>query len=155
MFRKTHIPQLLVQVFMIISLLSCSNDVLYKDIAQINYGTSFGECVGFCKHDVTLKKNKATFRCYSWYPAAQTVTKVDSIRNLTSDSIYSLNTTAFFNLPGTIGCPDCADGGAEWLEIELTNGNKHKVTFEYHHEPTLIKTQIIKLREVLSSNECQ
>lgn len=140
---------------MILFLSSCSNDAVYKNIKQLNYGTSFGECIGFCKHEVTLKTNKATFKCYSVYPTLQTLTSTDSIKGSAVDSIYSLDTNSFFNLPETIGCPDCADGGAEWLEVELTNGTKHKVTFEYQNEPASIKNQILKLREILHKNECK
>lgn len=67
----------------------------------------------------------------------------------------SLNTNGFLALPTTIGCPDCADGGAEWLEIELKNGIKHKVTFEYNNEPSLLKDYILKLREMLNANDCK
>jgi hypothetical protein len=151
---KTFIPRYMLPV-LILLVSSCTNDAGYKNITRLNYGTSFGECVGFCKHEVTIRSNKATFTCYSIYPTAQTLTKTDSIKITTLDSIYSLNTSTFFNLPETIGCPDCADGGAEWLEVELTNGTKHKVTFEYQHEPTSLQNQIQKLREVLSKNECK
>jgi len=83
------------------------------------------------------------------------LTKDTILKSSAVDSINSINTTSFFKLPETIGCPDCADGGAEWLEIILLNGKKHKVTFEYRNEPTQLKNQIIKLREILSKNECR
>lgn len=133
---------------------SCSNELIYNNIAQINYGTSFGMCVGFCKHEVTIKSNKATYNCYSRHPTTQTITKTFSISNSTLDSICKLNTASFFLLPETIGCPDCADGGAEWLEIELSTGEKHKVTFEYFKEPDFMKPQIEKLRNLLSKHNC-
>jgi hypothetical protein len=63
-----------------------------------------------------------------------------------------LNINDFFDLPTTIGCPDCADGGAEWIEIELVDGGKHKVTFEYRHEPEKVKDYIIKLREQMNKS---
>jgi len=151
---KTLIPRNILPV-LILLVSSCTNEAVYKNITRLNYGTSFGECVGFCKHDVTLLANKATYTCYSAYPTTQTLTKAESLRSSALDSIYTLNTTTFFNLPETIGCPDCADGGAEWLEVELTNGTKHKVTFEYRNEPASLKNQILKLREVLSKNECK
>jgi len=156
---KAFVLQYLMPVLIIAISSSCSNEAAYKDasfknITELNYGTSFGFCNGFCKHDVTIRSTKATYICYSWYPTVQTVTRTENLRTSALDSIYSVNTSAFFNLPETIGCPDCADGGAEWLEIELPNGNKHKVTFEYYNEPTSIKDQIRKLREVLSKNKC-
>jgi len=152
---KTYLLKIVVSISMTLFLISCSNNVIYNNIVKLNYGTSFGECVGYCKHDVTIKSNKATFNCNSWNPSMQTLTKTEVFRSSVLDSLYNLNTESFLNIPETIGCPDCADGGAEWLEIELTNGNKHKVTFEYSHEPSLIKNQIKILREILSKNECK
>jgi len=152
---KTLMHQFLAILILVTSLEACSNDVIYKNITQLNYGTSFGECVGYCKHEVTIKSKAATYKCYSLNPTEQTLTKNTIISSSTSDSIYSFDTNSFFKLPETIGCPDCADGGAEWLEIILPNGDKHKVTFEYHAEPASIKDQIIKLREILNKNECK
>lgn len=40
------------------------------------------------------------------------------------------NVTLFSQQPETLGCPDCADGGAEYIELE-TRGQKHRVTFEF------------------------
>ena len=150
---KTLIPRNILPV-LILLVSSCTNEAVYKNITRLNYGTSFGECVGFCKHDVTLLANKATYTCYSAYPTTQTLTKAESLRSSALDSIYSLNTTTFFNLPETIGCPDCADGGAEWLELKMLSGETHKVTFEYFKEPDFIKPQIEKLRKILSENNC-
>lgn len=141
-------------VLMIAIMPSCSNDVIYNNITQLNYGTSFGFCTGYCKRDVTIKSTKATFTCSSWYPDVQKLTKTDTVGSSAVDSICNLRTKSFFNLAETIGCPDCADGGAEWLEIELTNGKKHKVTFEYRHEPESIKEQIMILRKILNKNNC-
>ena len=152
---KISIQQFLAVFIIATSLEACSNDVIYKNITQLNYGTSFGECVGYCKHEVTIKSKAATYKCYSWNPTEQILTKDTTINSSTLDSIGSFNTSTFFKLPETIGCPDCADGGAEWIEIILLNGEKHRVTFEYHHEPASIKDQIIKLREILNKNECR
>ncbi len=61
-----------------------------------------------------------------------------------------LDIPVFYKLEGILGCPDCADGGAEWIEVELRNGNTHKVTFEYENEPPEMKGYIGKLRELIS-----
>ena len=142
-------------LLLLVFLSACSNELVFNNIARVNYGTSFGECVGYCKHEVTLSSNKATYKCSSWNPTVQTITKEDSIRVSALDSICKVDTTSFFDLPETIGCPDCADGGAEWLEIEMISGKTHKVTFEYHNEPALLKDQISKLRELLGKNACE
>jgi hypothetical protein len=43
-----------------------------------------------------------------------------------------------------IGCPDCADGGAEWLELGFEKEVK-RVTFEYMHEPDAYKKTTSKV----------
>lgn len=58
-----------------------------------------------------------------------------------------MNLNDFFKLSETIGCPDCADGGAEWVEVEYVSGKKHRVTFEYMKEPDELKDYLIGLRE--------
>lgn len=63
---------------------------------------------------------------------------------------------AFFELPEVIGCPDCEDGGAEWVEMKLQNGDKHKVYFEYLREPDVLKKLLAKLRsEMDKAEDCQ
>ena len=127
-----------------------------SEIIQIKYGTSFGECIGYCKHDLVMKSDAVTYNCASWNASIQPITHTDILNAATWDGLkISLNTKDFFNLPSTIGCPDCADGGAEWIEIELKNGNTHKVTFEYNNEPSMLKNHILKLRVMLASNECK
>jgi hypothetical protein len=133
---------------------SCSNEIDDK-IVQINYGTSFGECVGYCKHELTIKSGSINYECSGWNNQIPTLTFSDSLTVSTWDSVRSnLNLKDFFDLPEVIGCPDCADGGAEWIMIKQTNGESHKVTFEYNNEPVLLKTYILKFREKLSRNQC-
>lgn len=43
-----------------------------------------------------------------------------------------VDTAAVRRLEGVHGCPDCADGGAEWIEID--GGEPVRVTFEYGAE---------------------
>ncbi|MBP7884673.1 hypothetical protein KAZ93_00525 [Patescibacteria group bacterium] len=55
----------------------------------------------------------------------------------------SLDYKKFNALNEVIGCPDCLDGGAEWIEI----GDK-KVTFEYGSSIPEISNLIYTLREI-------
>lgn len=132
--------------------LNISNSV----ISQIKYGTSFGECIGYCKRDMALNAWFVTYNCASWNAGFPPIVRKEVLNVADWDAVkINISINDFFELPETIGCPDCADGGAEWLEIELTNGKMHKVTFEYNNEPALLKTYIIKLREMLATNECK
>ena len=41
-----------------------------------------------------------------------------------------VDVAAITRLEGVHGCPDCADGGAEWIEIDTGSG-PIRVTFEF------------------------
>lgn len=56
----------------------------------------------------------------------------------------------FFAMDEIIGCPDCADGGAEWIEIE-TEDDLHRVTYDYNSPPQSLQALAKKLDEVKSS----
>jgi hypothetical protein len=55
-------------------------------------------------------------------------------------------------LDSIFGCPDCADGGAEWIEIN-TIDKKHKITFEFGKEPEELKSLLGYLKTCLKSIE--
>ena len=50
-------------------------------------------------------------------------------------------------LDDRIGCPDCADGGAEWIEIDSMDGVK-RVTFENGQTVNGIEPLVEKLRQL-------
>jgi hypothetical protein len=138
--------------------ISCTNE-LDKRIQRVNYGTSFGECVGYCRKQWTVTIDSVHFTafcnaCMTPAPARKdlylTPTKQqwDTLRS-------NISVSEFNTLPTVIGCPDCADGGAEWLELILSNGETHKVTFEYMNEPTALKQYIPILRKMLNRESLQ
>jgi hypothetical protein len=53
----------------------------------------------------------------------------------------------FSSLDDRIGCPDCVDGGAEWIEIDNGKTTK-KVTFEYGDTIPKIDSLIVELRKI-------
>jgi hypothetical protein len=98
----------------------------------IRTGTSFGFCIGYCNKTLELTSNKATFnntsRETAKYPTKTCTGTTDASTWASLKTM--LTNTGFSQEPETIGCPDCADGGAEFIEIEQ-GGKKHRVTFEY------------------------
>lgn len=134
--------------------ISCEKNDL--EISQIKYGTSFGMCVGYCKKDILLKSGSITYSRSGWINTIETISCTESLSELSWNSYKSvIDSKKFFELPEIIGCPDCADGGSEWIEIEVLSGKKHKVTFEYMNEPIELKDFIIGLREqIAKSNNC-
>ena len=114
----------------------------------IKWGTSFGECSGYCRNEVTINANK--------------IIKVKKSYNIKDSIIYhsttitkpqwvelknSFDIKAFFKLPQRIGCPDCSDGGAEWIEIQCSD-RIYKVTFEYGANISAIKGLLKIFRQI-------
>ena|SRR5690554_4911237 len=117
-------------------------------IKQISYGTSFGMCVGYCKSDILLKLGFVTYSRSGWNDTVETITYTEALADESWNSYKKgLKPNDFFKLDETIGCPDCADGGAEWIEIEVVSGKKHRVTFEYMNEPKELKNYVMGLRK--------
>lgn len=113
-------------------------------IEKVSFGTSFGMCVGYCTQELTITQKLASKtitprvddnltekRCSKTYRLADLTEKIDM--------------TSFTSLPATIGCPDCADGGAEWVEI-TSKAWTRKVTYEFRKEPIEIQSFIEDLR---------
>jgi hypothetical protein len=50
-------------------------------------------------------------------------------------------------LPETIGCPDCADGGAESLAISR-DGKERKVTFDHGADIKQLQPLLTRVREL-------
>ncbi|WP_370089184.1 hypothetical protein [Ekhidna sp.] len=133
-------------VFFATVLTNCQEEVQSSDITKIEFGTSFGMCAGYCTKTLTLTNDLAQ----------KTVTpRVNqNLEEKTCSTIYSgfnslsakIDRQAFLELEETIGCPDCADGGAEWIEITTPEGSK-RVTFEYGKEPGAVKSFIGELRK--------
>lgn len=117
---------------------------------RIRYGTSFGMCYGYCQK--TLQVDSLAF-LYTQFSPRDTVkfpTKTESGSLSLSEWNCLMNSFAmadFMKLDTIIGCPDCADGGAEWIEI-TQNGITRKVTFENGATIASIQKLIDKLRRL-------
>ncbi|CAF1342630.1 unnamed protein product [Rotaria sordida] len=103
-------------------------------ILSISDGVSFGFCGGYCSRSINITSSsnrvvalkKPNFPQDAYPPVKRIYRfsrkKWDKLINLIDDKSFQL-------LDDRIGCPDCADGGAEWIEIQWTNQTK-RVTFE-------------------------
>lgn len=113
----------------------CSNKAdadLLSDSLTIRSGTSYGMCVGYCDQQVELTGTQALFTAKSLRNPAEYPLKTCK-NSLSKDEWTALaakvNIEEFQEQPETLGCPDCADGGAEFVEI--VQGKRHyRVTFE-------------------------
>lgn len=128
------------------SYICCDKEV---DGFAIAYGTSFGECIGYCMNSILVTNEKVSYQSQSWSDSLDTKVSNGPIEKELWDSLMLyLDVEEFTLLPGTIGCPDCADGGAEWVEV-LSDNVHHKVTFEYGKTPEEIERVTSLLRNVL------
>ena len=129
-------------------LFSCDEEEATTFEGELEYGTSFGECIGYCLTETYLNGTLLTIEQKTWVDDQEIVHK----RILTSEEQQSIlagiNEEKFLGLDEVIGCPDCADGGAEWLEI-TGDGEQKRVTFEYMSEIDGINPAIEKLRAIV------
>lgn len=105
-----------------------------EDSITIRFGSSSGMCIGYCKHEYALHSWGMDCWRRGWesggdtskYPTQhQFIRRIDLYR----EAVAALDTSVFWNAPGIIGCPDCADGGSCWVEV--TWGEKRKmVTYD-------------------------
>ncbi|CAF1400036.1 unnamed protein product [Didymodactylos carnosus] len=79
------------------------------------------------------------------YPPVYATLPLSSSEWVNLSNLVNLET--FQSLDDRIGCPDCADGGAEWVQINWANGSK-RVTFENEKTVKGIEKLIVKLRQM-------
>ncbi|MFY0652562.1 MAG: hypothetical protein JXQ96_11035 [Cyclobacteriaceae bacterium] len=147
-------------LLLFIALSSCKDETdccVLPESTIIRYGTSFGFCVGYCKRSITLNSSSIEFIKSSWqdennYPTVSCTNDFEAWEQLQS----KIDIDEFKEMDETIGCPDCADGGAEWIEI-LSGEDTHKVTFEHNKAPSEFEPFIDDLRDQLENQEinCQ
>ena len=120
---------------------------------RIEYGTSFGECMGYCKRDISVTPDRVAFTKSAWVDTLGTKQCHDDLYGDEFGGLtQEIDMGDFSRLDEVIGCPDCADGGAEWIRIVTPDSDK-KVTFEYQREPDAVKSYIGLLRDFMQRFE--
>ena len=114
----------------------------------IRSGESFGECIGYCQHELEVDGNQVQYKALPNATGPQPAERsyegeVD--QTLWNDLLLALDVATVRQLDDVYGCPDCADGGAEWFEIEDDEGIK-RVTFEFGTSPEGVETLVQRLR---------
>ena len=114
-----------------LSMSACENTNGASDVSLVEWTSSFGFCAptSYCTTRLRVEGTEAVLTLESRQsPARRSATQlpageVDALRRAAAQA-------RFEGLGPTIGCPDCADGGAETLSV-TTAGRKHTVTFEF------------------------
>ena len=127
--------------------LGCDEDLVAQD-ATIKYGTSFGFCAGYCYTELSINDQTAILIRTS-RESDKPEQRIE--RSLTKDEVNQLlallDPDVFYALPAVIGCPDCADGGAEFLEV-THEGKTHLVTFQFRQSPEGLEAFLNNVREI-------
>ena len=136
---------------MLLALGSACEKSNYSGVASVSYGTSFGMCVGYCVNNLVITNETVTFTKSKNGSNPETKTCTSAISTTDVNVMKDLiNTAEVAKLPETIGCPDCADGGAEWVAI-THNGKVQKVVFEYGKAPAALTQVVVKFRALKES----
>ncbi len=129
----------------ILSFAGCKKDRI-NNLNSISYGSSFGMCVGYCSNNLLISDLKLTFSKSKNGQTSDTKTCSKTISEADVNAIKNdLNMEKIASLPETIGCPDCADGGAEWIAINA-DGKQYKITYEYGKAPKELEAAVARLK---------
>jgi hypothetical protein len=97
---------------------------------EITSGTSFGMCAGYCVTELRIDSTSIMLTEASWRTELPARTRTLPLDRREWNRLQTLvDTAAIRLLAGVQGCPDCAAGGAEWIQIETVD--PVRVTFEY------------------------
>jgi hypothetical protein len=102
------------------------------EVLGLSSGTSFGECLGYCRKELILDTQTVTL-VETWQPLGVQPERRRSIQLSSADwsRLQGLvDAAAIASVAGVHGCPDCADGGSEWIEVRTAQG-VIRSTFEY------------------------
>lgn len=114
----------------------------------IRGGTSFGMCHGLCATELRIDGTEAVFVQKSRDPGTRPVTRTLQLDEAEWRALEAAAARAAFEgLQEVYGCPDCADGGAEWVEVSW-GGETRRVTFEYGATVERIQPLIDRLRTI-------
>lgn len=124
------------------------------DPLGIRLGSSFGECRGYCWQEMILDEEAMVLVSRGWdeatYPERVYKEEMDPVlwRRLQSVADFAV----FDRLNEVYGCPDCADGGSEWVSVNLS-GRMETVKLEYGAELEPIAALLGALRRLRAGLE--
>src|SRR5690606_19980803 len=85
---------------------------------ELASGTSFGMCMGYCTTELTITEDQVTLSELGRPETLPARTRSLPLEPEDRARIGALVDRAqLARLEGVHGCPDCADGGAEWIEL--------------------------------------
>jgi hypothetical protein len=114
----------------------------------ISTGTSFGLCVGYCEVVLSIDNGHVSLVASSFSEGDPNLTYEDEIS--ADENVKLLNIIGVLDtLPDVVGCPDCADGGSEWIEKRVLGVSK-RVTIECGAQIEMLANLLGVLRPIRS-----
>jgi hypothetical protein len=112
----------------------------------VSHGTSFGMCAGYCIGEMVVNGTTVTLTERGHRGELPTRTRNLEITTAEWERIAGLATPDRLRpVAGVHGCPDCADGGAEWIEVR-TAADSLRATFEHGRDLARIAQLQAELR---------
>lgn len=128
---------------------ACGSPTGPSDPVAITHTVSFGFCLptAYCSSRLELSQGEAvlTYESRERAPVVQRRPLADAQWTRVSEA---LDETGLRALPDVVGCPDCADGGAESLRVAFGDGQTEAVTFEFGADVAGIQALVDVLREI-------
>lgn len=127
-------------------LVSCAGGTqAQSSVRQVVSTTSFGMCVGYCSTRLEISEGQAVLvRSARGGRGSPDLPDQRFTEELSKDQWRDIarlaENTKLDGLPPVIGCPDCADGGAESLSIVGSGGSK---AISFDHGATIEPAQLL------------
>jgi hypothetical protein len=137
MWRMNEAMRIWLSAVAALALSACASTATPTEgVTRVVSTTSFGMCVGYCTTRLEISESEAVLirQARGGRGAPQNLPDQRASRPLTTaewQDIQRLAARADLEaLPDVVGCPDCADGGAEGLVVESA-GETESVSFEH------------------------
>jgi len=116
---------------------------------SIRSGTFFSMCSGYCLSEITINPVNAIYVEWSREPEKfpERSDIVDMGNREWQDLTAVVDMAELAALDSIIGCPDCADGGGEWIEVRSA-GQSKRIVFGYGATVEPIADLLQKVRAI-------
>ncbi len=131
---------------------ACGSPTGPEGPAVFVHTVSFGFCHprAYCSSRLELSQSQAVMT-YESRDLGVVVQRRAVDEALWARASEALDAGALRALPDVVGCPDCADGGAESVEVAFGDGQSAAVKFEYGDDVQGIGALVGVLRELRQS----
>jgi hypothetical protein len=128
---------------------ACHSSPTEPEVLTVRSGTFFGMCPpgAYCETTLEVASGSAVLTTIHRGGGSNIVIAGTLAAGEWAALIATVDEGRLRSLPAIIGCPDCADGGAEWIEV-TTSGWTKKVTFEFGSSPGGMEALATRVRSI-------